>query len=77
MPTLLHNNLIKKNLGQMWVMNFLKDNKLIRRNEMTGRVREMWSCLASNQIGLGLRKTGLLVQEQNVVIEIEWQQIQQ
>ena len=59
----------------MWVMNFSKDNKLITRKEMTERVRKTWSCLASNQIDSGFRKTGLLVQEQNNMIEIEWQQI--
>ena len=42
---------------------------------MTERVKETWSCLASNEIDSGFHKTRLLVQEQNNVMEIEWQQI--
>jgi hypothetical protein len=69
------NNLVKKNLRQLWVKNFSKERSLISRQEMARRVGETWTGLSKTQVDSGFRKTGLLAQREESM-EIEWEQIQ-
>ena len=68
------NNLVKKKLRQLWVSNFSKDDSsLISRKIMAERVNETWKSLNLQQIDSGFRKTGLMVQSEELM-EIEWNQ---
>ena len=64
------NNLMKKNLRQLWVANYTHDPDLLVT--MEGRVSEAWRKLTPHQIYSGFRKTNLLVKESHsMVIEYE------
>ena len=67
------NNLIKKNLRQLWVSNFTS-NESVTRAEMSKRVLESWTKLTVNQIQSGFKKAALMVQEDQSM-EIEYEQI--
>ena len=69
------NNLMKKNLLELWVVNYTYDpDLLVTREEMCLRIAKALRKLTFHQIDSGFRKSNLMVKESHIM-DIEYEQI--